>query len=53
MAKSKRKQTEPRKSAEKTSSRSDPKTKASESVAHLLELHKLQGALLAKLSKEV
>jgi len=53
MAKTKRKQAEPRKSPKKTSPRTAAKTNASESVAHLLELHKLQGVLLARLSREV
>ena len=53
MARTKRKQAEPRKSPKKTSSRSPKKTSANEYIAHLLELHKLQGALLAKLSKEL
>jgi len=50
MAKSKRKKTRGAISAKKTKK---GQTKAVEYVSNLLELHKLQGALLTKLKKEV
>jgi len=50
MTKSKRKKTKGAISAKKTKK---GQTKAAEYVSNLLELHKLQGALLTKLEKEV
>ena len=40
-------------SAKKTRRITQRQTKAAEYVSHLLELHKLQGALLRKIDKEV
>jgi len=39
--------------AKKTEKSTKGQTKAAEYVSHLLELHKLQGVLLARLNKEV
>jgi len=50
MRKKRAKETIPAKKVKKTTK---GKTKASEHVSCLLELHKLQGVLLAQLSKEV
>ena len=50
MAKSARKKTKPATTVKKTAKR---QTKAAECVDSLLELHKLQGLLLAKLRKQV
>jgi hypothetical protein len=40
-------------SAKKPKKTTKGQTKAAEYVSHLLELHKLQGVLLARLGKEV
>jgi uncharacterized membrane protein (DUF106 family) len=57
MAKSTRKKAKRAKSSKKTKkmekSTTKEQSKAAEYVGHLLELHKLQGVLLAKLYKEV
>lgn len=53
MAKSKRKKTKGAISAKKSREAANGRMKAAEYVNHLLELHKLQGALLKQLSKEV
>ena len=56
MAKSTRKKAKRAKSSKKTKKMeksTKEQSKAAEYVGHLLELHKLQGALLAQLYKEV
>lgn len=56
MAKSTRKKVKSAKSSKKTRKMekfTKEQSKAAEYVGHLLELHKLQGALLAQLHKEV
>jgi len=56
MEKSKRKKekrTLPAKKKKKTEKTTKDESKAAEYVSYLLELHKLQGVLLAKLDKEV
>jgi len=56
MAKSTRKKTKRAKSSKKTKKMeksTKEQSKAAEYVGHLLELHKLQGTLLAQLYKEV
>jgi len=56
MAKSTRKKTKRAKSSKKTKKiekSTKEQSKAAEYVGHLLELHKLQGILLAQLYKEV
>lgn len=53
MAKSKRKKMKATVSAKKGKKTASGQTKAAEYVGHLLELHKLQGALLSRLDKEV
>ena len=53
MAKSKRKKLKTAVSTKKAKKTTRDQTKAAEYVGHLLELHKLQGALLNRLDKEV
>jgi len=53
MAKSARKKAKAALSAKKSGKTEKGQSKAAEYVSHLLELHKLQGMLLAKLDKEV
>ena len=53
MAKSARKRTKRAISAKKTEKTARRQTKAAEYVSNLLQLHKLQGVLLAQLNKEV
>jgi len=59
MAKSKRKRqkaaqvAKKARKAKKAEKTAEGQTKAAEYVNHLLELHKLQGALLTRLNKEV
>jgi len=56
MAKFKRKRAKgalPTKKAKKIEKTTKGQTKVAEYVSHLLELHKLQGVLLKRLSKEV
>jgi uncharacterized membrane protein YfhO len=56
MAKSTRKKAKRAKSSKKTKKKeksTKEQSKAAEYVGHLLELHKLQGALLSQLYKEV
>jgi len=53
MAKSTRKRTKGTISAKKLRKTTKGKTKAAECIDCLLELHKLQGVLLAQLHKEV
>ncbi len=56
MAKSTRKKAKrsiPPKKTKKMEKSTNKQSKAAEYVGHLLELHKLQGALLAQLYKEV
>ena len=53
MVKSTRKKTKRAIPAKKTKKTAKHQTKAAEYVSYLLELHKLQGALLTHLDKEV
>ena len=53
MAKSARKKTKARVSLKKKRKRAKIETRTAEHVGCLLELHKLQGVLLAELDKEV
>ena len=53
MAKSTKKRKKGQRHQKKTEKSTKEQSKATEYVGHLLELHKLQGALLAQLYKEV
>ena len=53
MAKSTKKKAKRATSSKKKEKFTNKQSKAAEYVGHLLELHKLQGALLAQLYKEV